>query len=310
MNTLLGVVLPVFSLVGAGWIARRLAFIGPAGAHELNRFVLYLGMPALLFQIMAKASWHDLYQPGFVAVFGLGCGAIYAATLLARRMTGQSLADASLDGLNAGYANVGFIGFPLCLAAYGPSALPTVTIAAILTVCILFGVAVMAVEIGENQGGTAMTAFYKVSRSLAKNPMLLAPALGVLYAALAPPLPQGLDRFLTLLGGAASPCALVSLGLFIAEPRPRPNWRPLSAMVALKLLAQPLVTWLLAHYVFNLSPSLTGVAVVLAALPTGTGPYMLAAMYKRDPSLVAGSVLISTVTSIFSVAMLVSFFKS
>lgn len=310
MNVLLTFVLPVFALIGAGWAARRMDLIGPAGAHELNRFVVYLAMPALLFQIMAKASWAALAQPGFIAAFGLGCAIIYAATVVVRRKMGASLPDASLDGLNAGYANVGFIGFPLCLAAFGPSSMPAVTIAAVLTVCVLFGIALMVVETGMHEGGNAASAAAKVLRSLSKNPILLAPTLGVAYAALAPPLPQGIDHFLTLLGAAASPCALVSLGLFTAEPRARPAWRPLSTLVALKLLAQPLLTWLLARFVFHVSPELTGVAVVLAALPTGTGPFMIATLYKRDAAMVAGSILLSTVLSIVTIAVLVTVLKN
>lgn len=140
--------------------------------------------------------------------------------------------------------------------------------------------------------------------------MLLAPVLGALYAGFAPPLPEGADRFLSLLAHAASPCALVSLGLFIADQRGRPHLPALSAQVALKLVGQPLLTWALAVYVFHLSPAITGLAVVLAALPTGTGPFMLAQMYKRDAGGTAGSILVSTVLSIVTISVLVSWFHT
>lgn len=55
MGVLFSIVLPVFALIAAGWGARRFDLLGPAGAYELNRFVVYLGMPALLFQVVAKA---------------------------------------------------------------------------------------------------------------------------------------------------------------------------------------------------------------------------------------------------------------
>lgn len=167
MSVLFSIVLPVFALIVAGWGARRFDLLGPTGAYELNRFVVYLGMPALLFQVVAKASWHDLHQPGFTAAFGLGCALIFAATVAARRWQGVPLADASLEGLNAGYANVGFIGFPLCMAAFGPASMTSVTITAILTVCVLFGIAVAIVEIGV-QEGCGWAVLGKVAASLAK----------------------------------------------------------------------------------------------------------------------------------------------
>jgi hypothetical protein len=171
MNVLFSVVLPIFALVGAGWIARRYEFLGATAASELNRFVVYLGMPALLFQIMANAKWHDLDHPGFTAAFALGCAVTFGVTVFIRHRQSTHLADASLDGLNGGYANVGFIGFPLCMAAFGPDSLPLVTIAAIITVSVLFGVAVLLVEVGLQPRANILNIVKKVAISLAKNPM-------------------------------------------------------------------------------------------------------------------------------------------
>ncbi|WP_263262944.1 AEC family transporter [Pseudomonas sp. RIT-PI-S] len=308
MEVLFNVVLPVFALVGAGWLTRTYGLLGDAAAFELNRFVVYLGMPALLFQVMATAKWADLHQPGFAAAFAFGSAVVFGCTAWLRRFQSSHLADASLDGLNSGYANVGFIGFPLCLAAFGPASLPLVTICAIITVSILFGIAVLMVEIALQPEGKLLSTVGKVGYSLLKNPMLLAPLLGVLYAAFAPPLPMGPNRFLTLLANAASPCALVSLGAFIAETKFEIQWPRLSSIVALKLVAQPLLTWIAATYMFDLNHESTAIAVVVAALPTGTGPYMLANLYSRDASITAGSVLVSTVVSMGTIALLVSVF--
>lgn len=307
MNVLLNIVLPIFALIGAGWIARRRQWLGEAGATELNRFVVYIAMPALLFRIMASAKWHDLNQPGFTAAFAVGAGIIFALTLVARRMRGEGLGAASLDGLNAGYANVGFIGFPLCLAAFGPGSLTFVTITAIVTVCVLFAAAVLLMEL-EGPRGNRWNILRKVSVSVVMNPMVMAPLLGVGYAALFPGIPVGADRFLKYLADAASPCALVSLGAFIGQSRgPAPRTR-VSALVALKLLGQPAVTWLLAYGVFHLAPASTAVAVVVAALPTGTGPYMLANLYQKDAQVTARSVLMSTLLSIVTISGLVTLF--
>lgn len=308
MTVLFAIVLPIFALIGAGWLARCFQWIGPAGAGELNRFVVWLGIPALLFQIMAKATWTQLDQPGFIGAFGLGCAAIYAITVVVFRWRGSALPDASLSGLNAGYANVGFIGFPLVVAAFGPASLTPATIASIITVCILFAVAIAVMELGLDRDSSLGKIAARVGMSLLKNPMLLAPVLGACYAGVGPPLPGGVDRFLTLLAAAASPCALVSLGLFIADTRGRPAMPALSITVALKLVGQPLLTWMLAHWVFKLAPLQTAVAVVLAGLPTGTGPYMLASMYARDARDTAGSIVTSTVLSIVTISILITWF--
>jgi hypothetical protein len=60
---------------------------------------------------------------------------------------------------------------------------------------------------------------------------------------------------------------------------------------------QPIVAWVLASGVFGLSPLLTHTAVLLAALPTGTGPFMLAELYGREADVTSNVVLVSTVAS-------------
>ncbi len=55
---------------------------------------------------------------------------------------GRSLssAQACIEGLDAGYSNVGFMGIPLCLLVIGPASLPAAVIATLFTACVLFPV--------------------------------------------------------------------------------------------------------------------------------------------------------------------------
>ncbi len=45
----LSIVVPIFALVLVGWVAGKSGAIGPAGIREVNRLVVYLALPALLF---------------------------------------------------------------------------------------------------------------------------------------------------------------------------------------------------------------------------------------------------------------------
>jgi predicted permease len=285
MLAVLVIVLPIFALILAGWGARRLGVLGPHATGELNRFVVWLALPALLFDIVAGADWSSLWRPGFAAAFGLGAAVVFVLPLLWAAWRRRPLADAAIDALNVAYPNTGFVGFPLATAAFGAAALAPTLIATILTVCWVFAAALVLIEIGlrsPDKSGGAATA--NVARSLITNPLLVAPALGLVVMALGVTMPEPVERFLKLLGAAASPCALVALGLFLGEKQAgsKPANSAVAAMVALKLIAQPAVTWLLAAQVFHLEPMLTHVCVLMAALPTGTGPFMLAEFYKRE----------------------------
>ncbi|UDL95880.1 AEC family transporter [Lichenihabitans sp. PAMC28606] len=304
MLTTVLVLVPIFALILVGYLCRRSGILGPHSTTELNRFVVYLALPALLFDIMAHTSVAAFYQPGFIEVFGLSCAIVFAITIAIRLRKPRHLADASIDGLNAAYGNTGFIGFPLTLIVFGKASLAPTTAAAIITVCILFGVAIVLIEIGLQAERRVLHLASKVGRSLVKNPLLLSPVLGGLVAATGLSLPDSVEVFLKLLGGAASPCALVALGLFLAQnTETAQNDTPATLfLVGLKLILQPAVAWVLATLVFGLSPALTKMAVVLAAMPTGTGPFMLAEFYGREAGITSKAILISTVVSLFTIS--------
>ncbi len=304
-STLL-IVAPVFALIFAGWLVRRLGVLGPQATTEINRFVVYLALPALLFDIVAHVSWAEIWQPGFIAAFGLGAALVFALTCALGRRARRPLADAAIDGLNAAYANTGFIGFPLVLVALGREALAPTLIASIITVCAIFAVAIVLIEIDLQTESSRGRLALKVGKSLARNPLLVSPLLGAVFPLSGVAVPHSVDSFLKLLGGAASPCALVALGLFLAAER-KPSTAAAgkghaAVLVTLKLLLQPLLTWLLARFVFGLPAALTHAAVLLAALPTGTGPFMLAELYRRPAQVTSRVILVSTLLSLLTVS--------
>lgn len=309
MLTNLFIVLPIFALIFAGWVARKAGALGPNATREVNRLVVYLALPALLFDIMANAKPAEIWQPGFIAAFTLGCAVIFGGTLWWRMAKGRHLADAAIDALNASYANTGFVGFPLILSLMGDTGMGPTLIATILTVCVLFALAIVLIEGGLQSETRRRDIAFKTLLSLSRNPLLVAPVLGALVMISGLPLPAPVHAFLNLLGGAASPCALIALGLFLAGTQAGMASGRLSTagiLVALKLVAQPVVTWVIAGPVLQLPAIATHTAVLLAALPTGTGPFMLAEFYNREASLTGRVVLASTVLSVVTISMLLA----
>jgi len=302
MLSVFNVLLPIFGLILAGYVCRRTDRLGETAAGELNLFVVWLCLPALLFESTATASWQEIWQPGFVAVSVISTMSIFAFTVMYRLRMRMPLADASIDGLGAAYANTGYIGIPLCILVLGDDGLVPALIATLVVVCVLFAIAVVCVEVGLQQETTVTAAIGQVVIALGKNPLVVAPALGGLWAVSGLTLVEPVAKFLHMLGLATTPCALVSLGAFLAKRQPgRAQGTP--ALVALKLIGQPLIAWCLAIYVFDLSLFWAQAALLLAALPTGTGPYMLAEFYRREASLVSSTILYSTLGSLVTLSL-------
>lgn len=309
-STLL-IVLPVFALIFAGWAARRFRALGPTALRELNRFVVYLALPALMFDVIATADMDEVWQPGFIIAFATGCFSILLITVIIRRVQKVHLADAAVDGLSAGYANTAYMGFPLLLAVYGEAGLTPALIATILTVTIIFCVGLILIEAAIQTGSSRVEIARKAAISLSSNPLLLAPAAGTVILLGGWSLPTPVLSFLDLLGGAASPCALVALGLFLAEPRnekatPTRSVVDMGWISGLKLIGQPAITWLVAGPILGLSDFWLHSAVFIAAMPTGTGPFMLAELYGRHPALTGRVILLTTLVSIFTLSAYLS----
>lgn len=306
----LATVLPIFLLILVGFGLARARGLDATAVSILNLFVVWLALPALLFRFVATADAATLDQPGFALAFTIGIVATFAASWFAAPRVGRhtrSLSRRSLDALTASYANTAFMGLPLAQGLLGNAGVAAAVIASLLTVCVLFGFSILLIEVDRNRGGGAGRTVRRVAGSLLRNPIVVAPVAGALWAATGVPLPVILDTPLAMLGGAATPVALVTIGIFLAQRRPggqSADLRPeLGLAVVLKLLVQPLAT-LAALAVLPVTRPYAHAALLLAALPTGTGPFMVAELYRQEVALASRAILLSTLLSAASVSAL------
>ncbi|HEX7784344.1 MAG TPA: AEC family transporter [Sphingobium sp.] len=311
MLTTIVTILPVFLIIAAGYGAAKLGVIGDGASRALNRFVIWLALPCLMFEVVATTDWHHLWNPAFVAVSVTGSMIVFALGLIIGRMRGLSLQDMSVDGLNASYSNSAYIGFPLLLLAIGPESRPFVAIAATLTLMVLFASAVILIELARSHGHGIARAMLFALIGVLKNPVLVSPLFGLMWWWSGIPLPRSAARFFSMLGGSASPAALAAIGMFLAErPILQSATNRFSIMLtAIKLAAHPAITAWLAWHVFMLPPRVAVTAIALAALPTGTGPFMIAEFYARDGKVTGGTVLVSTILSVLTLAGILSLLR-
>ncbi|MCF8706503.1 AEC family transporter [Rhizorhapis sp. SPR117] len=298
------IILPVFLIILAGYGSRKTGLLGEPASSELNRFVVWLALPCLMFDVVATTDWRAVWHPGFVAVSVVSSFAAFLMGLIVGKVRGLNLADMSVDGLNASYSNSAYIGFPLMFLLFGEASRPFVVIAAALTLMCLFAASVLLIEIAQHGGQRGHIVAARVGKSMLRNPIVMSPVAGFGWWWTGIPLPQSADVFVSLLGGAASPAALVAIGLFLAaRPLREAVTNPfVQTLTAIKLVAHPAVTAFLALYIFQLPHEIALMAIVMAALPTGTGPFMVAEFYARDGRVTSGSILLSTTISVLTIA--------
>ena len=307
MHAVLNSALPIFALILTGFICGYFSVFDKTATDNLNRFAVYLALPSLMFVAMSKITPDQVRQLGFVGAFCAGFSITFAVAFAISRARGRRVANASIEGLDAGYSNVGFMGIPICLLVFGPESAPASIIATLFTACILFLFAVVVVEIDLQKGNSFWSTGAKVARSLLTSPLLIAPIAGLCIGLSGLKVPTPFESFTTLLGDAASPAALVCIGLFLAqESVVSDDAVSIGILVAMKLILQPAITALFAFYVFTMPPLWSHSAVILSALPIGSGPFTIAKLYGLEAGVTSGAILASHIFAVLTVSLLVA----
>lgn len=295
------VVFPVFALILIGYVCGRTGKLGESASTELNRFVVWLALPAQLFHFASSSSWQTLWQPGFIAAFFLSCLAVFILVLVLSWVRNRDLAAASFSGLSASYSNTGYMGIPLCVLALGQDGLAPAIISTFI-VFVMFALATVLIEIGILSHKKSHEIFWSVIKSLCTNPLLIAPVAGLLWASTDLVLYDPLAQVIAFLAAAATPCALVSIGLFLMQKERFASQQAWGISIA-KLIIQPVLAWFIAGPILNLPELLVSAVVILAALPTGTGPFMLAQYYQGDGRMISRVVLLTTIGSLLTLSL-------
>ncbi len=216
MELLVTAIFPVFALMGLGAFAQYYKILGPGVATGLNQFVYYFALPAFMFTAMASAPIHKLLYPGFIIIFFVGALATFAVGfILVRVFFKNILSINAMQSLGSSFSNTGFIGIPFLLLLLGPKAVLPGAIATMIVV-FLIAIALFVIEIDKDSATKVSALIKRSSFLLLKNPLIVAPSIGIIWSATGLGLPKPICVLGHLLGQTAGPCALFAVGKALA----------------------------------------------------------------------------------------------
>lgn len=221
MNAVITIALPFFALIFTGYAAGRWRILGQPAIAGLNAFVYYFALPALLIIAVSQADIAELFDPRVLAgYYGAGLTIYLAAAILGRIFFPNRLAAHALQGLTAVFSNVGYIGLPLVIAAFGVEATaPAVTIL-LLDNVVVMGITILFIEADLGRGqNSGLAAARTIATGILRNPLMAAVAVGIVLSATGTALPAPIKSYGDLLGSAAAPCALFALGATLVGRR-------------------------------------------------------------------------------------------
>ncbi len=305
MDAVFEIVLPLFALVGCGYLFARFALISDAGLRGLTRFVLYLAIPSLLFRTMAGGALNRQLDLDVLFAYYLTAFAIFAlGLLLARYLLLRTAREQPLLGLSACFGNVILMGTPVIYTAFGEDGMVPFLLIATFHSIFLLTLTTLILESFQGSDGGYLAAGGKALGALLRNPVVLSILAGIAFGLTGWALPRPVDRFAELLAGAAAPAALVALGGSLAAFRVAGELRQSAVLVCVKTLLHPLLAWTVAAQVFALAPLQVTVITIVAALPTGATVFVMAREYDAAVPAVSTTVLLSTGLSMLTLAAL------
>lgn len=307
LDVLMGIILPVFGIMAAGYGATFTPVFDEAARRGLAQFVFYFAIPIMLFYKLATAELPDELHAGYLIAFYLAAGLTFAASLpLYRWITGEPMRELVLCGFGGIYGNVVLVGIPVVLAAFGNAGAVPLFLLISFHTTVQYTFITVLIEGWARGDGDWRRLPAKVAKSLSTNPILLSIVAGALYNQSGLLLPELIDRWAALFGQAGIPCALFSLGASLSGYRINGRVGLVLAMTSVKLLLMPAIFWLLATLFLTMPPLYLAVGMILAAMPAGVNTYLFAVRYAQSEAEVAATVLLSTLLAIPVLAAIIA----
>jgi malonate transporter and related proteins len=303
MGTLIDVILPVFLVIGFGYVAAWKGLFNENAVDGLMRFAQNFAVPSLLFLAIARIDLAADFNLPLLASFYIGAFTGFALGFVgAIAFFKRDLEDAIAIGFCALFSNTVLLGLPITERAYGTDALAgNYAIVSIHALVIYsFGVTVMEIARSRRTGAGGRLAA-KISRAMATNPLLIAIGLGFVVNLTGLRLPAAVIGGLETMASAALPAALFGLGGVLTRYRPEGDLKTIAWISAVSLIVHPAIAYGLGTRVFSLDQAQLRSAVLTAAMAPGVNTFLFANLYGRAKRVAASSVLMATAFSVLTV---------
>jgi len=278
LERVLGIILPVFSIIALGWLYARRA---KPDMGWVNRISMNVLAPALIFSALASKDF-DVVANRLLILGSIGV--VLGSGLIAWPVAKMLHQDHRTFVPPMMFNNCGNMGLPLAVLAFGPSGFSAMV--AVFTISNLLHFTV----------GAWMIDHHARFGNLLRNPMVWSTVVGFAFALTHPPLPEWASTTFRIVGDALIPMMLLSLGVRLMGVQ-WSDWRigvvgglvcPLTG-IAMAALLSP---------VLGLDEAQRGLLVLFGCLPPAVLNFMVAEQYRQEPGKVASIVLIGNLMSV------------
>lgn len=288
--------LSLFAAMAVGFFGAKMGLIDQDFNKKLTSLLLTLLHPCLILSsVMGEEHLLSNLQVLELSAIAAGCYAVLIplSSLLVRVLRAPR-DDWGTYRFMLVFSNLGFTGYPVVRSLFGDEAMFHVTIFVLVFQIVVFSFGVYLIS-----GGAGP---FRLDWRMLLRPLVLTAFAAMAIYLLDLRFPAGLSGAVAYVGDMTSPLSMVIIGCSLAALPVREmlgNWR-IYALTAVKLVALPLLGYLLLRPLLGLSLEL-GVATVMLAMPMATNVTILALAYGGNQRLASAGVFVSTILSLFTI---------
>ena len=295
----------IFVVIAVGYLLGRLGTLGTQGQFVLGRLVFFVATPALLFTTLASSDLSVIFSPtlAVASATAFGVGALYV--VIAKLWLHRPLPELTIGALSASYVNSANLGIPIAVFVLGDATFVAPLL--LFQIVVYSPIALTILDLSALRGDAEKLSLIDTVTAPFKNPIVLAGAAGLIVALIGWVPPRPLMQPFELIGATSVPGALLAFGLSlygvrVLEKGSSPR-RDVALASTLKIVVQPVLAYLMAHYLLGIDGHELFAIVVVSTLPTAQNVFIYASRYRRGMVLARDSAFVTTLISIPAIAL-------
>jgi hypothetical protein len=298
---------PVFILIILGSLLRRIGVPDLSFWHISDKLIYWVLIPALLFHHVSQITLSSTMLANYAVVILSGLFVVTTLSFIAGKLFGYTPQIWTSVMQGAARHNA-FIALAIAGSLFGNKGLALGAIFMVILIPVINIVIVSAMTSTLNQevGNNSRPSIFDVLFELIKNPFILAIATGLVISFVDAERIIIIHETTGLLGSAALPIMLLSIGANIKIREISSAITPIIIANVLKLLVFPIVVFFVAKSM-NLSLFETTIAVIFAAVPTAASSYSLAKQFGAETQLMTSIITIQVTLSFITIPIILAF---
>lgn len=301
MQAILEALLPIFLLIFIGYSFKHLRFPSENFWSQADKFTYYVLFPSLLVYKLANADLSNFEGTAFVGS-SLITVAILTLLLMLLNKVWLKFNGAAFTSVYQGAVRFNtYVFLALVSALHGDEGL---VMAAFLITFFIPIINICCISIFALYANQAKPSLASFTRSIVKNPLILACVLGGLLNVMGTGIWTPINKTLAILSAAALPLGLLSVGVGLQLNQIKAAKTEIVIASVFKLLLFPLVIWGVG-YGLDISGLMLNILILFAALPTASTAYVLARELGGDTTLMSAIITLQTLLSMLSISILI-----